>query len=304
MKNSAPHKLAVCAIFRNEAPYLTEWLDFHRAQGVSQFFLFDDRSTDDFRQVLEPWVQEGIVVVCAAPIEPDMTVRQELAYQSGLGMAKGSCEWLAFIDIDEFLFSPLGLIHSQLPTNPFVAGVFVWWRVFGSAGNKVPPAAGVTRAYTRAAPWPSDLAETQELRRLGEKGFFPGRSKRPIHGRLIQGKCIVRPRMIAQIKNHFPGRYWGVMVNDEGRTLFRRNSRYLINGFPPPGTVKGKYMTEVPTIRKLRINHYWSKSLFELQQKATKWAYVKTNAIFADYVAWDRVLNAEEDLTILQKQSE
>ena len=28
------HYLAVCAIYRNEGPYLREWIEFHRLVGV------------------------------------------------------------------------------------------------------------------------------------------------------------------------------------------------------------------------------------------------------------------------------
>lgn len=30
--------LAVCAIFRDEAPYLAEWIEFHRLVGVEHFY--------------------------------------------------------------------------------------------------------------------------------------------------------------------------------------------------------------------------------------------------------------------------
>ena len=47
-----PIELAVCAIFRDEAQYLDEWLTFHHGVGVERFFLYNDRSTDDYRTPL------------------------------------------------------------------------------------------------------------------------------------------------------------------------------------------------------------------------------------------------------------
>ena len=38
--------LAICAVYRNEAPYLREWIEFHRLVGVERFFLYNNRSTD------------------------------------------------------------------------------------------------------------------------------------------------------------------------------------------------------------------------------------------------------------------
>ena len=55
--------LSICAIYRNEAPYLREWVEFHRLAGVERFFLYDNRSTDEHREVLAPRIEDGTVVV-------------------------------------------------------------------------------------------------------------------------------------------------------------------------------------------------------------------------------------------------
>jgi hypothetical protein len=31
--------LSICAMYRNEAPYLREWVAFHRLMGVERFYL-------------------------------------------------------------------------------------------------------------------------------------------------------------------------------------------------------------------------------------------------------------------------
>ena len=45
-----PHELAICAIFREEAPFLEEWLTFHSGVGVTHFYLYNNYSTDNFRE--------------------------------------------------------------------------------------------------------------------------------------------------------------------------------------------------------------------------------------------------------------
>ena len=55
--------LAACTIYRDDAEYLPEWIEFHRLMGVERFFLYDNGSADDHEQVLAPYVAEGIVVV-------------------------------------------------------------------------------------------------------------------------------------------------------------------------------------------------------------------------------------------------
>src|SRR5262249_58542936 len=55
-----PIGLAVCAIFRDEARYLAEWVSFHRVQGVERFYLYDNRSSDDWRGGRGPGVRAGV----------------------------------------------------------------------------------------------------------------------------------------------------------------------------------------------------------------------------------------------------
>jgi len=48
------HFLSICTIFKNEARYLREWIEFHRLVGVDHFYLYENRSEDDFAPVLAP----------------------------------------------------------------------------------------------------------------------------------------------------------------------------------------------------------------------------------------------------------
>ena len=43
------NELAICAIFREEAPFLDEWITFHVGVGAGHFYLYDNFSTDSFR---------------------------------------------------------------------------------------------------------------------------------------------------------------------------------------------------------------------------------------------------------------
>ena len=54
--------LAFVLIAKNEASYIKEWLDFHIKQGVTNFIIYDNESTDNFREVLQPYIESGIVI--------------------------------------------------------------------------------------------------------------------------------------------------------------------------------------------------------------------------------------------------
>ena len=55
--------LSICAVYRDEAPYLREWVEFHRLVGVERFFLYDNNSGDEHREVLAPYVDDGSVTI-------------------------------------------------------------------------------------------------------------------------------------------------------------------------------------------------------------------------------------------------
>jgi len=49
------YDLALCTCFQSEAPYLKEWIEFHKLQGVQHFYLFDNLSEDRPENVLSEY---------------------------------------------------------------------------------------------------------------------------------------------------------------------------------------------------------------------------------------------------------
>src|SRR5438270_5220770 len=96
--------LSVFAIYYNEGHYLREWIEFHRLVGFERFYLYNNLSTDDHREVLAPYVADGTVIHHEWPVEP----AQMAGYRDVLERYRDDTRWLACFDIDEFLFSPTG----------------------------------------------------------------------------------------------------------------------------------------------------------------------------------------------------
>jgi hypothetical protein len=138
--------LSIGAIYRNEAPYLKEWIEFHRLVGVERFFLYNNHSTDDHMDVLRPYIEAGMVVWEDFPGFPP----QLACYQHCVETHRDDARWLAFIDIDEFLFSPGGQplpeVLRDYEEHPAVSVNCV---VFGTSGHQTPPPGLVIENYTR-----------------------------------------------------------------------------------------------------------------------------------------------------------
>ena len=136
--------LAVCSMFLNEERYLAEWIEFHLLAGVERFYLYDHESTDGSREVLAPYVEEGTVVVYDWPVYPG----QREAFDDCVERHRQDSRWIAFFDIDEYLFSGTGrpLTEVLRPFEPW-PGVFVNRPAFGSAGREAMPSGLVTESY-------------------------------------------------------------------------------------------------------------------------------------------------------------
>jgi Glycosyltransferase family 92 len=139
--------LALCAIFRNEAPYLREWIEFHRIVGVEHFYLYQNRSDDQWQGVLEPFISQGIVEVIDWQKEPPCQLQ---AYRHFIAAHKGDPAWVSFLDCDEFLFSPC---YETVPEvlrqiDPQWGAVGVNWLCFGASGHEQPAPIPVIERFT------------------------------------------------------------------------------------------------------------------------------------------------------------
>jgi hypothetical protein len=147
-----PITLAVCAIFKNEARHIAEWVEFHFNQGVERFYLYDNGSTDDWETALAPF-REFIDIIPWPHVG-----EQYAAYHHCFVQHRLDTRWLAVIDVDEFLFSPTGLsLPGILEHFPRVAAVAVNWRTYGTSGHVDPPAGGLLRNYSKRAPDDADI---------------------------------------------------------------------------------------------------------------------------------------------------
>ena len=95
-------RLAIAAIFKNEAPYILEWIAFHRFVEIDHFFIADNNSDDGTTELLAALDRAGIVTHIPFPGKPD-EAPQLPAYREIMRRHKNDADWFAFIDGDEFL---------------------------------------------------------------------------------------------------------------------------------------------------------------------------------------------------------
>lgn len=271
--------LAICAIFKNEARYLREWIRFHIGVGVEHFYLYNNNSTDDFRSALEPWIAAGRVTFTDWPEHPG----QLKAYVHCIQGHRRDDRWMAFLDLDEFLFSPAAVqlpeILAEFEAYPAVGAN---WAMFGSGGHVRRPPGLVTTNYLKRAGFEFRVEHDAFL----HAGCDPTVSAdyRPYCAHI---KTIANP---AQIKRAFTPHSFG----------YKGETPAVDENFAP---IVGSFfnsMTDEVSVRRLRVNHYWSRSLADLRAKLARGratGLLKHDPTLA--LEFEKKLNEVEDRTIL-----
>lgn len=221
--------LAIVAIIKNEAPYLKEWIEYHRALGIKKFYLYDNESLDKTKDLLEPYIREKEVVYKWFPGK----TMQTSAYNDAIKNHKFETRYMAFIDADEFMISTqieckaediIKQIHAQ---RPQVAGLGVTWLIYGSSGYQVKPHGSVLESYLYRS----------------EIDFVRNRHT----------KAVANPRFIRYYGHaHFPVYKFGcISINCENEIMIGPYSFH-------------KYHNQRP---KFCLQHYITKSLKECQDR-------------------------------------
>jgi Glycosyltransferase family 92 len=143
--------LAIGTVYQDEAPYLEEWIEFHRLVGIERFFLYDNRSEDEHREVLAPYVEEGIAVIHDWQ-EPYLPTGQVNAFAHCIQHHRQDARWIAIMDVDTFLFSPTRRrVSDVLRDYESFPGVGVHWLSFGNSGHETKPPGLVIESYLHRA---------------------------------------------------------------------------------------------------------------------------------------------------------
>jgi Glycosyltransferase family 92 len=136
------YDLTIASVFQNEAPYLKEWIEFHKMMGVQLFILVDDRSTDNFIDVLRPYIDAGEVDLLRSPCPKKWQGRAWPTYQCALvrmfcEQLRGVSRWLALIDVDEFIVpAETNNIFDFLSNHEDCGGIYIRWEPFGTSHVK------------------------------------------------------------------------------------------------------------------------------------------------------------------------
>lgn len=126
--------LSICLIIKDEGEYLEEWLDWHIKQGISHFYIYDNKSNPPIKNFIPSKFLKMCTII---NFNGNYCRTQIAAYNHCLLNFSKETEWIAFIDTDEFI-RPITYhnILEFLETIPEDAdAILLKWIVYGADGK-------------------------------------------------------------------------------------------------------------------------------------------------------------------------
>ena len=164
--------MSIClvAIFKNESHILNEWINHYLLEGIDHFFLIDNGSTDDYKNIINNYNDKITLVI-------DYTKYAQIQlYNKHFLDACKKYDWLIVVDLDEFIYSRLTFKRIKdylLSLDDDIVQIAIPWKMFGSNGYTEQPDS-VLKSFT----------------------------KRNEHKNQTNGKCITRTKCLKYIRQH------------------------------------------------------------------------------------------------------
>lgn len=186
-------RVAIAAIFRNEHPYVLEWIAHHRTLGVESFYIADNVSDDGTSELLQALHDLGVIQRIPFASTPGQAP-QLPAYAELLGVQARDEDWIAVIDADEFIV-PTGEARSvaealaPLAAQADVGAVVLNWAIYGSGWRLNHSAGLVCERFTRRAH--ASFGANHHYKTLLRRAAFASIHSNPHHFQLQPGwRCV------------------------------------------------------------------------------------------------------------------
>lgn len=246
---------AVCLQFKDEEQYIKEWFNYHyRVLKADKFILINNRTTDRTLEILKPHIDSGLIDIIDWPGE----TKQHTAYAKVLTKYRKLIQWIAFIDTDEFIFSPSGSsIHNLLENNKEYACLELEWMLFGSDGHLFKTPGLVTERFTKCG----------QSRYKGDRHFGFAKIGDPMP--IV--KCIVQPikcnraisahKFVTKNIKRIPKEQWRInhyAVKSREEFHWKMHIRTRGEGYKP--------ITDEAYFNKFDINEYTDTSMLKYKE--------------------------------------
>jgi len=194
-KGSTGNVIVGC--MKNEAPYIVEWIAYHRAIGFDDFLVFSNDCYDGTDIMLDHLSGLGVLTHIRNDGSYDKGGIQFIALKATAKLPQlATADWILPLDIDEFVNIHTGdhtlpALHAAIPDS---TAITLTWRLFGAGSQVRYQDSPVTDTFNCCAPsvmhWPWRAAMFKTLYRNNSIYAKPGvhRPRSPDQNRLSKAR--------------------------------------------------------------------------------------------------------------------
>jgi len=126
---------SVGAMFKNESHSIKEWIMHYLHHGVEHFYLINDNSSDNFIEIIQEYIDKGIVSLFNDN-EGYYLGRQRNLYNRHILPRIKETKWLLMVDIDEYVWSKMDVnLCNILKICENIGQIQLRQTLFGSNGH-------------------------------------------------------------------------------------------------------------------------------------------------------------------------
>ncbi len=126
----------IVGCMKNEAPYIIEWVAYHRAMGVDNFLIYTNGCEDGTTEILDRLQSMGILQHRNNDAWKGNSPQQYALNQALKEPVIQNADWIIHIDVDEFMNVRCGngTVQDFLDAVPDATNIAMTWRLFGHNG--------------------------------------------------------------------------------------------------------------------------------------------------------------------------
>lgn len=149
-------KILVVTSMKNEAPFILEWVAYHKAIGVDHFLVYTNDCTDNTNEMLDRLAELGHVTRVPNPWKKDSGKKpQHVALKDALTQpAYADANWILTIDCDEFVNIHVGdgTFADLFRASNYPNVISFTWKFFGNKGVDDYVDVPITEQFVNCAP--------------------------------------------------------------------------------------------------------------------------------------------------------
>ena len=190
---------AICVSAKDQHEDINEWIEYHELLGAGKIYVYDDSSNPPMLAQVKSYIQSGLVEYhfIGQGNHSSIPRPQLYVYDQCIMRYRSKHQFIAFIDVDEFLFirdPSVANMPALLHEYEDYGGLAVNWVQFGSSGHIHRPRGGALANFWKCLPL--QHPENLHIKTIANTLYVEAASDDPHHFNYTEGKVAVNENFV------------------------------------------------------------------------------------------------------------